>query len=49
MPEGLDFVATHMYWNSQDPYRLAQTITDLCRNTYGGRPMWFTEWNNGAN
>lgn len=49
MPEGLDFVATHMYWNSQNPYRLAQTITDLCRNTYGGRPMWITEWNNGAN
>lgn len=45
----VDFVATHMYWNSQDPYRLAQTIADLCRNTYGGRPMWITEWNNGAN
>lgn len=45
----VDFVATHMYWNSQDPYRLAETIADLCKNKYGGRPMWITEWNNGAN
>lgn len=45
----VDFVATHMYWDSQDPYALANTISDLCRNSYGGRPMWITEWNNGAN
>ncbi|MCM1066618.1 MAG: glycoside hydrolase family protein [Muribaculaceae bacterium] len=45
----VDFVATHMYWDSQDPYRLANDIANLCRNTYGGRPMWITEWNNGAN
>ncbi len=45
----VDFVATHMYWDSQDPYRLADNIASLCRNTYGGRPMWITEWNNGAN
>lgn len=45
----VDFVATHMYWNSQDPYRLADDIAKLCKNTYGGRPMWITEWNNGAN
>lgn len=45
----VDFVATHMYWNSQDPQKLADNIDDLCVNTYGGRPMWITEWNNGAN
>lgn len=45
----VDFVATHMYWDSQDPYRLANQITSLCKNVYGGRPMWITEWNNGAN
>ncbi len=45
----VDFVATHMYWNSQDPYKLADQIANLCKNTYGGRPMWITEWNNGAN
>jgi len=45
----VDFVATHMYWNSQDPYKLADYISELCRDVYGGRPMWITEWNNGAN
>ncbi len=45
----VDFVATHMYWNSQDPYKLADYIAELCRDVYGGRPMWITEWNNGAN
>lgn len=45
----VDFVATHMYMNSQDPYALANTISRLCRESYGGRPMWITEWNNGAN
>lgn len=45
----VDFVATHMYLASQDPYTLANTINRLCRESYGGRPMWITEWNNGAN
>lgn len=45
----VDFVATHMYWNSQQPQNLTKQINDLCKNTYGGRPMWITEWNNGAN
>ncbi len=45
----VDFVATHMYWENQDPYNLANYIADLCKNKYGGRPMWITEWNNGAN
>lgn len=45
----VDFVATHMYWNSQTPDGLTDNINKLCQNTYGGRPMWITEWNNGAN
>lgn len=45
----VDFVATHMYLNSQNPYTLADNIGRLCRESYGGRPMWITEWNNGAN
>lgn len=45
----VDFVATHMYWNNQTPKGLTDNINNLCRNNYGGRPMWITEWNNGAN
>lgn len=45
----VDFVATHMYWDSQDPQRLADEIDRLCTELYSGRPMWITEWNNGAN
>lgn len=45
----VDFVATHMYWNSQNPTNLCKQINDLCETIYGGRPMWITEWNNGAN
>lgn len=45
----VDFVATHMYWNSQDPANLTSKINSLCQKEYGGRPMWITEWNNGAN
>lgn len=45
----VDFVATHMYWNNQDPAWLTGKISSLCRDVYGGRPMWITEWNNGAN
>lgn len=45
----VDFVATHMYWNNQDPAWLTGEISRLCRDVYGGRPMWITEWNNGAN
>lgn len=45
----VDFVATHMYWNSTDPKQLADRIDRLCAQSYGGRPMWITELNNGAN
>lgn len=45
----VDFVATHMYWDSQTPEGLTRQINNLCEQNYGGRPMWITEWNNGAN
>lgn len=45
----VDFVATHMYWNSQNADGLVRNIESLCKQYYGGRPMWITEWNNGAN
>jgi len=45
----VDFVATHMYWENQTPEGLTKNIENCCRNYYGGRQMWITEWNNGAN
>ncbi|MCW3805495.1 InlB B-repeat-containing protein [Plebeiibacterium marinum] len=45
----VDFVAGHMYWSGQTGQGLYNSITDVCTNLYGGRPMWITEWNNGAN
>lgn len=45
----VDFVATHMYWDSQTPANLTRNIINQCNNNYGGRTMWITEWNNGAN
>lgn len=45
----VDFVVGHMYWNSQSGQNLYNGVTDACTRLYGGRPMWITEWNNGAN
>jgi uncharacterized repeat protein (TIGR02543 family) len=45
----VDFVAAHMYWNSQTGQGLYDGITSACRDLYDGRPMWITEMNNGAN
>lgn len=45
----VDFVVGHMYWNSQSGQNLYDGVTDACTRLYGGRPMWITEWNNGAN
>lgn len=45
----VDFVAAHMYWNSQDPQTLVNNIEKYCKSNFGHRPMWITEWNNGAN
>ena len=45
----VDFVATHMYWDNTTPDGINQTIRQECRQYYRSRPMWITEWNNGAN
>lgn len=43
----VDFVAVHCYWNSRTPqqwYSGLKAIYDQVK-----RPLWITEWNNGAN
>lgn len=43
----VDFVAIHCYWGGQTPqqwYNRLKTIYDRVK-----RPLWITEWNNGAN
>lgn len=45
----VDFVAAHMYWMNQNGGDLTWNIANQCKTNYGGRPMWITEWNNGAN
>ena len=45
----VDFVVGHMYWNGQSGQNLYNGVVDACTRLYGGRPMWITEWNNGAN
>lgn len=44
----VDYVVYHMYWDSQT----GQNLKDQIKNNserFGGRPLWITEWNNGAN
>ena len=49
----VDFVAIHYYWgwNASDPSGAANQmynfLLDIWNNTH--RPIWITEWNNGAN
>jgi autotransporter-associated beta strand protein len=49
----VDFVAAHYYWawNPADPSGAANQmysfLLDIWNNTH--RPIWITEWNNGAN
>ena len=49
----VDFVAVHYYWawNPADPTGAANQmynfLLDIWNNTH--RPIWITEWNNGAN
>ncbi len=49
----VDFVAAHYYWaaNPSDPNGAAgqmyNFLLDIWNNTH--RPIWITEWNNGAN
>lgn len=43
----LDFVALHCYWGGQTPTKWYNDLKYIHERT--GRPLWITEWNNGAN
>lgn len=43
----VDFVAIHCYWGGQSPQQWYNRLKNI-HNTVG-RPLWITEWNNGAN
>ena len=49
----VDFVAVHYYWcfNPADPSGAATQMYNFLKATYDQvkRPLWITEWNNGAN
>ncbi len=49
----VDFVAVHYYWcfNPADPAGAANQMYNFLKATYDQvkRPLWITEWNNGAN
>lgn len=49
----VDFVAVHYYWcsNPADPAGAANQFYNFLKDTYDQtrRPIWITEWNNGAN
>jgi len=49
----VDFVAVHYYWcfNPADPNGAANQLYNFLKATYDQvkRPLWVTEWNNGAN
>lgn len=45
----VDFVVGHMYWENRSGAGLKTDIANAVRDLYGNRPMWITEWNNGAN
>ena len=49
----VDFVPVHYYWcfNPSDPAGAANQFYDFLKATYDQvkRPLWITEWNNGAN
>lgn len=49
----VDFVAVHYYWcwNPADPAGAANQFYNFLKATYDQvrRPLWITEWNNGAN
>jgi autotransporter-associated beta strand protein len=49
----VDFVAVHYYWcwNPADPSGAANQFYNFLKSTYDQvkRPLWITEWNNGAN
>ncbi|OQP51184.1 glycosyl hydrolase [Niastella populi] len=43
----VDFVAMHFYLGGQTPQQLYNRLKAIHDRT--GRPLWITEWNNGAN
>jgi Concanavalin A-like lectin/glucanases superfamily/Glycosyl hydrolase catalytic core/Alpha-L-arabinofuranosidase B (ABFB) domain/Ricin-type beta-trefoil lectin domain-like/Putative Ig domain len=50
----VDFVAAHYYrsyWNPGDPWNAANQFYNYLLNIYNNtrKPIWVTEWNNGAN
>ncbi len=50
----VDFVAVHYYqcyWNNDDPAGVANQMYNYLKGVHDqtGRPIWITEWNNGAN
>lgn len=44
----VDFTAAHMYWSGQSGSSIVSSI-NAQSNATDGRPVWITEWNNGAN
>jgi hypothetical protein len=43
----VDFVAVHCYWGGKSPINWYNDLKVIYEAT--GRPLWITEWNNGAN
>lgn len=43
----VDFVALHCYWGGKSPLNWYNELKYIHEQT--GRPLWITEWNNGAN
>lgn len=43
----VDFVAIHAYWGGKSPSNWYNDLKYIHERT--GRPLWITEWNNGAN
>lgn len=43
----VDFVALHCYWGGKSPQNWYNDLKYIHDRT--GRPLWITEWNNGAN
>jgi hypothetical protein len=43
----VDYVAVHSYWGAKSPASWYNDLKYISQRT--GRPIWITEWNNGAN
>lgn len=44
----VDYVAVHAYWGGKSPQNWYNDLKYIHERS-GGRPIWITEWNNGAN